>query len=105
MGQRRESIGAQETIAPGYLHVMGIPLRAGRDVTNDDITQHHPVVIIDEQVARQLWNGDALGKRLALERARRSSSSRSSAWPARFAPGGCATPPPDDLRAVSRVRD
>jgi putative ABC transport system permease protein len=60
------SIGFQQTIMPGYLKVMGIPLRAGRDLTDDDISHQHPVAIVDEQLAAQLWRGDALGKRLAI---------------------------------------
>ena len=62
------SIGMQQTILPGYLAIMGIPLRAGRDVTDDDITLRRPVVLVDERIAAQLWNGDALGQRLALSR-------------------------------------
>lgn len=62
------SIGTQQTILPGYLSIMGIPLRAGRDITDDDITQERPVVIVDERLAAQLWNGDALGRRLAMAR-------------------------------------
>src|SRR5688572_31726863 len=58
----------QQTILPGYLGVMGIPLRSGRDITADDITLKRPVVLVDERLAAQLWNGDALGKRLSLSR-------------------------------------
>jgi predicted permease len=60
------SIGMQQSIMPGYLAVMGIPLRAGRDFADDDIMQHHHVVIVDERLAAELWHGDALGKRLAI---------------------------------------
>ena len=65
------SIGMQQTILPGYLGIMGIALRAGRGVTADDITLKRPVVLVDERLAAQLWNGDALGKRLALTRGSR----------------------------------
>jgi putative ABC transport system permease protein len=68
------SIGMQQTIMPGYLAVMGIPLRAGRDISDDDITQHRPSVIVDERLAAQLWRGDALGKRLAIERGSRAET-------------------------------
>jgi putative ABC transport system permease protein len=60
------SIAAQETIMPGYVGVMGIPLRAGRDFTDDDIVQRRSVVIVDERLAAQLWDGHAIGKRLAI---------------------------------------
>ena len=51
---------------PGYFAAMGIPVRAGRDFTDDDIVQQRSVVIVDERLAAQLWQGDAIGKRLAL---------------------------------------
>ncbi|PYR62389.1 MAG: hypothetical protein DMF91_06935 [Acidobacteria bacterium] len=68
------SIGMQQTIMPGYLAVIGIPLRAGRDFTDDDITQHRPSVIVDERLAAQLWRGDAVGKRIAIERGSRAET-------------------------------
>jgi predicted permease len=68
------SIGMQQTIMPGYLAVMGIPLRAGRDFTNDDLTQQRLLVIVDERVAAQLWGRGALGKRLAVERGSRTET-------------------------------
>ena len=60
------SLGMQQTIMPGYFAVMGIPLRSGRDFTDEDITRQRSVVIVDERLAGQLWQGDAIGKRLAL---------------------------------------
>ena len=60
------SLGMQQTIMPGYFGVMGIPLRSGRDFTDDDIMQQRSVVIVDERLAAQLWRGDAIGKRLAV---------------------------------------
>jgi putative ABC transport system permease protein len=65
-GDPQPSIGMQQSIMPGYLAVMGIPLRAGRDFMDDDIMQRRHVVIVDERLAAQLWHGDALGKRLAI---------------------------------------
>jgi putative ABC transport system permease protein len=52
---------------PGYLGVMGIPLRAGRDISDDDIRHARRVAVVDERLAAQLWQGDALGKRLSVE--------------------------------------
>jgi predicted lysophospholipase L1 biosynthesis ABC-type transport system permease subunit len=51
---------------PGYLGVMGIPLRGGRDVSDDDIIHRRRVTVVDERIAAQLWQGDAIGKRLAV---------------------------------------
>jgi ABC-type antimicrobial peptide transport system permease subunit len=55
------------SIMPGYFGVMGIPLRAGRDISDDDIIHRRRVAIVDERLAAQLWQGDALGKRLSVE--------------------------------------
>ena len=60
------SLGMQQAIMPGYFSVMGIPLRAGRDFSEDDISHRRSVAIVDERIAAQLWQGDAIGKRLAL---------------------------------------
>jgi putative ABC transport system permease protein len=64
------SLGMHRSVMPGYLGVMGIPLRAGRDISDDDIIYQRRVVVIDERLAAQLWQGDAIGKRLALHYAK-----------------------------------
>jgi predicted permease len=61
------SLGTQQSIMPGYFGVMGIPLRTGRDISDDDIIHGRRVAIVDERLAAQLWQGDAVGKRLSVE--------------------------------------
>jgi putative ABC transport system permease protein len=61
------SIGIHRSIMPGYLGVMGIPLRAGRDISDDDIIHRRRVTVVDERLAAQLWQGDAIGKQLAIQ--------------------------------------
>ena len=51
---------------PGYFGVMAIPLRSGRDISEDDINHHRRVVVIDERLAATLWGGAALGKQLSI---------------------------------------
>jgi len=53
-------------ISPGYLGALGVPLVAGREFTWDDIYKKIPVVMISENVARELWHDPsaALGKRI-----------------------------------------
>lgn len=65
------STGMQQTVMPGYLSVMGIALRSGRDFTDDDLTQRRSVVIVDERLAAQLWPEKAVGLRLAIDRGRK----------------------------------
>jgi predicted permease len=50
-------------ISEGYLRAMGIPLRAGRDLTERDNASSKKVILINETLARSLWPGqDPLGK-------------------------------------------
>jgi predicted permease len=61
------TIGMHRSVMPGYLDVMGIPLRGGRDISDDDIIHRRRVAVVDERLAAQLWQGDAIGKRLSVE--------------------------------------
>jgi predicted permease len=51
-------------LTPGWFRTMRIPLLAGRDFTWQDRTGAPAVAIVNDTLARQLWNGDAVGKRL-----------------------------------------
>jgi predicted permease len=53
-------------IAPGFFKTMGNPMVAGRDVTWTDIYENWPVVLVSENLARELWRNPAaaLGKRI-----------------------------------------
>jgi predicted permease len=52
-------------VTPGYFQTLGIPLRAGRLFTDEDRVGAQPVVIIDENLARQYWaNQNPIGQRL-----------------------------------------
>ncbi|HSA56500.1 MAG TPA: ABC transporter permease [Gemmatimonadaceae bacterium] len=54
---------------PGVFATMRIPIRAGRDFTDDDVTGRPRVAIVNEAAARSGWPGEnALGKRFALLR-------------------------------------
>jgi putative ABC transport system permease protein len=60
------SIGVQQSIMPGYFGVLGIQLRSGRAISDDDIRHRRRVVVVDERLAALLWNGEALGKQLRV---------------------------------------
>ncbi|HEV2246313.1 MAG TPA: FtsX-like permease family protein, partial [Terriglobia bacterium] len=52
-------------ITPKYFTALGIPLRAGRFFTDEDHLGTLPVVMIDENLARQYWpNQNPVGQRL-----------------------------------------
>jgi putative ABC transport system permease protein len=50
-----------------YFRAMGIPLRAGRFVTEQDVTSGARLVVINEAMAKRFWpNEDPIGKRLRM---------------------------------------
>src|SRR5215213_4961613 len=51
-------------IGPKFFETMGIPLLAGRDFTEQDNQGGPLVVIVNEELARRYFGGNALGKRL-----------------------------------------
>jgi predicted permease len=61
------SLGSHQSVMPGYLGVMGIPLRSGRDISDEDIVRRRRVAVVDERLAAQLWQGDAIGQSLSVE--------------------------------------
>jgi predicted permease len=52
------------TVGTGYFQTIGIPLVRGRDFTRADIAEAPKVVVVNETMARQFWQGqEPLGKR------------------------------------------
>jgi macrolide transport system ATP-binding/permease protein len=52
------------SVSPGYLETIGIPLARGRDFSDRDVTGAPLVVVINETMAERFWPGqDAIGKR------------------------------------------
>jgi len=50
----------------GYFQTMGIPLLAGRLVTEQDVTNNTGAVVINEAMAKRFWPGeDPIGKRIS----------------------------------------
>jgi predicted permease len=55
------------SVSPGYLDAMGIPLQRGRDFTDTDVQGTPKVVIVNETMAARFWPGqDAVGKRFTF---------------------------------------
>jgi predicted permease len=55
-------------VSPGFLATMGTPLVAGRDLTWADTYNKMPVVLVSENLAREMWQSPAaaLGKRVRV---------------------------------------
>jgi predicted permease len=50
-------------VTDGYTAAMGVPLRAGRDISASDTATSEPVIVVNETMARTLWPGqDPIGK-------------------------------------------
>lgn len=53
-------------VSPGYLTMMGIPLVAGRDISDQDIRGALRVIVVSAAFAKSAWpNESAIGKRIA----------------------------------------
>jgi predicted permease len=62
-GRARHRVVANR-VSPGWFTTVRVPLTAGRDFTWDDRPGTPAVAIVSETLARQLWNGQALGRRV-----------------------------------------
>lgn len=53
-------------VSPGFFHVVGRRMIAGRDLTWTEVEQKRPVVVVSESLAREYWHDPAaaLGKRV-----------------------------------------
>jgi predicted permease len=59
-------------VSDGYFEAAGIPVREGRNFTDQDRATSEPVVIVNETLARTLWPGQAaLGQKVSQNRGRR----------------------------------
>jgi putative ABC transport system permease protein len=65
--------GRMRMVAPGFFAVVGVPIVAGRDFTDDDRRGSEPVTIISESVARRLFGGATGTERERVEVARRGA--------------------------------
>jgi putative ABC transport system permease protein len=55
-------------ISPGYVSVLGIPLRSGRNFDRRDRPESPKVAIIDQSLARHHWrDDDPVGQRISLD--------------------------------------
>jgi predicted permease len=59
-----------KSITPDYFRTLGIPLLAGHDFTWTDVNERRPVVIVSQNLARELWGApaSAVGKRVRIGR-------------------------------------
>ncbi len=53
-------------LTPGWFETMRIPFVAGRDFTPNDRAGAPPVAIVNETLARQFWDGEAIGRQVTI---------------------------------------
>jgi len=59
-------------VSDGYIKAMGIPLIAGRDISERDTTSTEPVIVINQTMARSLFpGGNAIGQIIQPDKDRR----------------------------------
>jgi predicted permease len=59
----RAPLAFPRIVSDGYPAALGIPLKAGRDISAQDTATSAPVIVINESMARALWPGqDPIGK-------------------------------------------
>lgn len=58
-----------EAVSPGWFQTLRVPLRSGREFTEDDNAQAPKAAIVNERFARQFWPGEsAVGKHIVVGR-------------------------------------
>jgi predicted permease len=66
--QGRRPVARQYSVSPGFFHMIGVPLRKGRDIQESDTSTALPVALINESFARSQFPGeDPIGRRLRFE--------------------------------------
>jgi putative ABC transport system permease protein len=61
-------MGLLRSVTPGYFRTMGIPLIAGRLITDADVKSSAPVILVNQTLVRRFWpQGNPLGGRLVLD--------------------------------------
>jgi putative ABC transport system permease protein len=64
-----EMPGAQlRWVSPGFTEALGLPVRSGRPIEEDDLRSHAAVGLVDERLARSFWgDADPVGTSVRLE--------------------------------------
>jgi predicted permease len=64
----QEPVGDMRAVTPGYFKAMGIPIKAGRGLTDADLANTPAVGVVSETLARTFWpNESAVGKFIDYE--------------------------------------
>ena len=61
-GKESDTFVLESNISPGYFRTTGTPILLGRDFDERDNQQSPKVAIVNEEMAKKLFGGDALGK-------------------------------------------
>ena len=60
--------GQLRWVSPGFTDALGLPVRRGRTIGEDDLRSRAAVGLVDERLARQFWSGlDPVGTSVRLE--------------------------------------
>ena len=107
---RASSTATRISSRPTYFKVLRIPLKAGRDFTEQDLRSAPLVMIVNETLAREAFQGqDPIGKRISLLRGRpRQTILEDGRWCRRrraVARAGGSPPRPEFYLPVMQIPD
>lgn len=74
-------------IGPGYFQTLQIPLLLGREFKESDTASSLRVAVVNEEFAKEYFNGNPIGKKIGFGRLKQSNA------------------PPEDIEIVGMVRD
>jgi putative ABC transport system permease protein len=64
----KRNVAVIQTVTPGFLRTLGVPLLRGRELTDQDDWNAPPVVLIDQETADLYWpKEDPIGKRITFK--------------------------------------
>ncbi len=61
-GERAEIY--QNSVGPDFFHTLGVPVLQGREISGSDVPGSTPVVVVNEDFAREFLHGDPLGHKI-----------------------------------------
>jgi putative ABC transport system permease protein len=68
--EREAYTSLMDSVDEGYFETLGIPILRGREILATDTADSPRIAVVNEHFARHYWpNGDAVGKRIRLDRA------------------------------------
>ena len=66
IGHNQKANPVIRIVSPDYFRTLGASILQGRDFTDQDNDGSHPVAIVNQHMANHYWDGNVLGKQIAV---------------------------------------